>query len=127
LLVTSWEGLEMEEIKKIEEKYMRKDIPEIWPGDQVVVYYKIFEGNKERIQPFKGTVIALKGSGVKRTITVRKVSYGIGVERIFPLHSPLIEKIEVERKGKVRRAKLYYLRQRTGKATRIKEKRDFTS
>lgn len=115
----------MEEIKKIEEKYMRQDIPEIWPGDQVVVYYKIFEGNKERIQLFKGTVIAVKGSGAKRTLTVRKVSYGVGVERIFPLHSPMIEKIEVERKGKVRRAKLYYLRERTGKATRIKEKRDF--
>jgi len=115
----------MEEIRKVEEKYMRKDIPEIWPGDQVTVHYKIFEGNKERIQPFKGTVIAIKGSGLKRTITVRKVSYGVGVERIFPLHSPMIEKIEVERKGKVRRAKLYYLRERMGKATRIKEKREF--
>lgn len=114
----------MEEIKKIEEKYMRNDIPEIWPGDKVIVYYRIFEGNKERIQPFKGDVIAIKGSGAKRTITVRKVSYGIGVERIFPLHSPMIEKIEVEKRGKVRRAKLYYMRQRTGKATRIKEKRN---
>lgn len=114
----------MEEIKKIEEKYMKTDLPEIWPGDKVTVYYKIFEGNKERIQPFSGDVIAIKGSGVKRTITVRKVSYGVGVERIFPLHSPMIEKITVEKRGKVRRAKLYYMRQRTGKATRIKEKRE---
>lgn len=114
----------MEEIKEIEKNNMRDDIPEIWPGDQVTVYYKIFEGNKERIQPFKGDVIAIKSSGLKRTITVRKVSYGVGVERIFPLHSPQIEKIVVEKRGKVRRAKLYYMRKRTGKATRIKEKRD---
>jgi large subunit ribosomal protein L19 len=114
----------MEEIKEIEKGFRKDDIPEIWPGDQVVVYYKIFEGNKERIQPFKGDVIAIKGSGLNRTVTVRKVSYGVGVERIFPLHSPLIEKIVVERRGKVRRAKLYYMRQRTGKATRIKEKRN---
>ncbi len=114
----------MKEIEKILEKEKRTDIPEIWPGDQVVVHYKIFEGNKERIQPFRGNVIAIKGSGTGRTITVRKVSYGIGVERIFPLHSPMIDKIVVERRGKVRRAKLFYLRQRTGKATRITEKRE---
>lgn len=114
----------MKEIEKILEKEKRTDIPEIWPGDQVVVHYKIFEGNKERIQPFKGNVIAIKGSGIGRTITVRKVSYGVGVERIFPLHSPMIDKIVVERRGKVRRAKLFYLRQRTGKATRIVEKRE---
>lgn len=113
----------MEDIKKIEEKFLRNDIPDIWPGDRITVYYKIFEGNKERIQPFTGDVIAIKGSGSKRTITVRKVSYGVGVERIFPVHSPMIEKIEVEKRGKVRRAKLYYLRERTGKATKIREKR----
>lgn len=113
----------MDKIRLIEEKEKRNDIPEIRPGDTVTVNYRVIEGNRERVQPFKGTVIAVKSSGPRRTITVRKVSFGVGVERIFPLHSPQIESIKVERKGKVRRAKLYYLRERTGKATRIKEKR----
>lgn len=113
----------MDKIRIIEEKEKRADIPEIRPGDTVTVNYRVIEGNRERIQPFKGTVIAVKSAGPRRTITVRKVSFGVGVERIFPLHSPQVESIKVERKGKVRRAKLYYLRERTGKATRIKEKR----
>lgn len=113
----------MDKIKLVEEREKRTDIPEIRPGDTVTVNYRVIEGNRERIQPFKGTVIAVKSSGPRRTITVRKVSFGVGVERIIPLHSPQVESIKVERKGKVRRAKLYYLRERTGKATRIKEKR----
>ena len=102
---------------------LRTDLPEFRPGDTVAVHVKVIEGEKERIQVFKGVVISKKGSGVNATFTVRKISNGIGVERIFPLHSPRIEKIEVIRLGKVRRAKLYYLRGRQGKAARIKERR----
>ncbi len=102
---------------------LRTDLPEFRPGDTIAVHVKVIEGEKERIQVFKGVCIAKKGAGINATFTVRKISNGIGVERIFPLHSPRIEKIEVIRLGKVRRAKLYYLRGRQGKAARIKERR----
>jgi len=108
---------------EVERAALRKDIPEFSPGDQVRVHVKVREGEKERIQIFAGVVIARRGGGVRETFTVRKISSGIGVERIFPLHSPVVDRIEVERKGAVRRAKLYYLRQRKGKAARIEEKR----
>jgi large subunit ribosomal protein L19 len=104
------------------EEAQKKDIPSFGIGDTVKVYQKIVEGDKERIQVFEGTVIGRKGGGSRETFTVRKVSYGVGVERIFPLHSPMIEKIEIVKKGDVRRAKLYYLREKKGKAARIKEK-----
>ena len=99
------------------------DIPDFAPGDTVRVHAKIVEGSRERIQMFEGVVISRQGTGVRETFTVRRISYGIGVERMFPVHSPRIEKIDVLRKGIVRRAKLYYLRNLTGKAARIKEKR----
>ncbi len=102
---------------------MKKDVPEFSPGDTVAVHVKVIEGDKERIQVFEGVVIKKKGKGMNATFTVRKVSEGIGVERIFPLHSPRIAKIQRLRAGKVRRAKLYYLRGLKGKATRIEEKR----
>ncbi|HHP51095.1 MAG TPA: 50S ribosomal protein L19 [Moorella mulderi] len=111
-------------IEEIEKEYMRQDLPDFRPGDQVRVYFKVIEGDRERVQAFEGTVIARRGRGINETFTVRRVSYGVGVERIFPLHSPRLEKIEVLRRGKVRRAKLYYLRERRGKAARIKEKRE---
>ena len=98
-------------------------VPKFESGDTVTVYYKIKEGNKERIQFFKGLVIQRKGVGSTETFTIRKISNGIGVERIFPIHSPLIDKIEVEKKGKVRRSRIFYIRQLTGKSARIKEKR----
>lgn len=113
----------MNVIDVLEKLQMKQDIPDFNPGDSVRVHLRVIEGEKERIQVFEGIVIARKGGGIRETFTVRKVSYGIGVERTFPLHSPRIEKIEVVRRGKVRRAKLYYLRQRKGKAARIKEKR----
>ncbi len=112
----------MDLIKSLENEQMRKDIPEFRPGDTVRVNVKIVEGNRERIQPFMGVVIKRKGGGLNETFTVRRVTYGVGVERCFPLHSPRIEKIEVVRKGRVRRAKLYYLRFRSGKSARIKER-----
>jgi len=102
---------------------IRSDIPEFGPGDTVAVHAKVIEGDKERIQVFEGVVIKRKGRGIDATFTVRKISDGIGVERIFPLHSPRITKIERKRAGKVRRAKLYYLRGLKGKASRIEEKR----
>ncbi|MBT9258463.1 MAG: 50S ribosomal protein L19 [Clostridiales bacterium] len=102
---------------------LRTDLPEFGPGDTVRVYVKVVEGGRERVQPFEGTVIARKGSGIRETFTVRRVSAGVGVERVFMLHSPRIEKIEVIRRGDVRRAKLYYLRGLSGKAARIKEQR----
>ncbi len=110
-------------IDVLEQEQLRSDIPEFRIGDTVKVYAKIVEGNRERIQIFEGVVIGRSGSGVRENFTVRRVTYGIGVERKFPLHSPRIEKIEVTRRGKVRRAKLFYLRKRTGKAARIKERR----
>jgi large subunit ribosomal protein L19 len=107
----------------VEKAALRKDVPSFAPGDSVRVHVKVREGEKERIQVFAGVVIARRGGGARETFTVRKISSGIGVERIFPLHSPVIDKIEVDRKGAVRRAKLYYLRERKGKAARIGEKR----
>lgn len=109
-------------LREIEKENMKTDVPEFRAGDTVAVSYNIKEGDRRRIQVFEGVVIAKKGSGIRETFTVRKVSYGIGVERIFPVHSPLIEKIEIKRKGKVRRAKLYYLRGLSKKASRIKER-----
>jgi large subunit ribosomal protein L19 len=110
-------------IKALEQEQMRSDIPAFKPGDSVRVHVKVVEGTRERIQVFEGAVIRRQGSGARETFTVRRVSYGVGVERTFPVHSPRIEKIEVARRGVVRRAKLYYLRNLTGKAARIKEKR----
>jgi large subunit ribosomal protein L19 len=112
----------MDLIKAVESEQLKKDITPFNVGDTVRVYYKVIEGDRERIQPFEGIVIKRSGSGLRETFTVRRVSYGVGVERTFPLHSPRLEKIEVIRRGKVRRAKLYYLRKRVGKAaTKIKE------
>ncbi|PSR34617.1 MAG: 50S ribosomal protein L19 [Sulfobacillus benefaciens] len=113
----------MDYIKLLEEDQMRHDIPAFRPGDTVRVAVKIREGNRERTQMYEGVVIAIKGTGLSKTITVRRVSYGVGVERIFLLHSPRLESIQVVRRGKVRRAKLYYLRKLRGKAARIKERR----
>ncbi|MBO8137731.1 MAG: 50S ribosomal protein L19 [Desulfotomaculum sp.] len=110
-------------IKSLEQEYMREDIPDFKPGDTVRVHQKVIEGNRERIQVFEGVVIRRRGSGLSETFTVRRVSYGVGVERTYPLHSKKIDKIEVVRRGRVRRAKLYYLRNLRGKAARIKELR----
>lgn len=107
----------------IEKQYIKEDIPAFRVGDTVKVHVKIKEGDKERIQNYEGVVIARKGHGATETFTVRRVAYNVGVERTFPVHSPKLDKIEIMRRGKVRRAKLYYLRERTGKAARIKELR----
>jgi large subunit ribosomal protein L19 len=112
----------MDILKSIENEQIRADLPKLEIGDFIKVHAKIKEGTRERIQIFEGTVIALKGSGLKETFTVRRVSYGVGVERIFPVNSPRIDHIDVVRKGDVRRAKLYYLRDRVGKAAKVKEK-----
>ncbi|HOA92051.1 MAG: 50S ribosomal protein L19 [Bacillota bacterium] len=112
----------MDLIKIVEQQYAKSDIPEFRPGDTVRVDYKVVEGGKERIQAFQGVVIKRQGGGIRETFTVRKISNGIGVERTFPLHSPKVAHIEVLRRGKVRRAKLYYLRDLQGKAARIKER-----
>jgi large subunit ribosomal protein L19 len=109
----------------VEKKYTRGDIPDFRPGDTLRVHVKVKEGVRERIQVFEGIVIARQHGGLNETFTVRKISSGVGVERIFPLHCPSIDKIEVKRQGKVRRAKLYYLRKLSGKAARIRERRDF--
>lgn len=109
-------------IADITKEQLRTDLPEFRPGDTVRVHVKVVEGTRERIQVFEGVVIKRRGGGISETFTVRKVSYGVGVERTFPLHTPKIEKIEVVRRGKVRRAKLYYLRNLRGKAARIKER-----
>jgi large subunit ribosomal protein L19 len=109
-------------LTKVVEKNKRTDIPEFRPGDTVRVHVKIREGDKERLQAFEGTVIAEKNGGLGRTITVRKISFGQGVERIFPLHAPVIDHIDVVRTGRVRRAKLYYLRGLRGKAARLRER-----
>lgn len=109
---------------EVEKPSLRAEVPDFAPGDSIRVHVKVREGEKERIQVFAGVVIARRSGGARETFTVRKISSGIGVERIFPLHSPIVDRIEVERKGAVRRAKLYYLRQRKGKAARIDEKRD---
>lgn len=113
----------MDYIRMIEEEQMKKDIPSFRPGDTVRVHVRIVEGSRERIQVFEGLVIKRKGDGLRETFTVRRVSNGVGVERTFPLHSPRIDKIEVVRRGIVRRAKLYYLRGLSGKAARIRERR----
>lgn len=110
-------------LQDIEEEQLRDDIPAFSPGDTIRVRYRVREGDKERTQAFEGTCITRRGGGVNETFTVRKISSGIGVERIFPIHAPTIESIEVVREGRVRRAKLYYLRKRRGKSARIQEKR----
>lgn len=110
-------------IRELDEAQMKSDLPDFRAGDSVRVHVKVVEGNKSRIQVFAGVVISKTGSGLQEAFTVRKVSYGTGIERTFPLHSPIIDKVEVERRGHVRRAKLYYLRDRHGKAAKIKEKR----
>jgi len=110
-------------IKAIDQAALRSDIPEFRPGDSVRVHVRVIEGSRSRVQVFAGVVIARNAGGVQEAFTVRKVSFGVGVERTFPLHSPIIEKIEVDRRGDVRRAKLYYLRGLRGKAAKIKEKR----
>jgi large subunit ribosomal protein L19 len=109
----------------IDNESLRDDIPDFAPGDEVKVHVRVVEGNKERVQIFQGNVIGRQGSGLQETYTVRKLSYGVGVERTFPLHTPTVNEIEVGKRGDVRRAKLYYLRGRTGKAAKIREKRDF--
>ena len=113
----------MNKIKPIVEEQLKTDLPDFGPGDTVVVDVRVVEGGKERIQKFEGIVIGRRGSDISETFTVRKISAGIGVERIFPIHAPVVNKITVERRGSVRRAKLNYLRKLTGKATRIAEKR----
>lgn len=114
----------MNRVDVVEKAQMRDDIPEFWPGDNVKVHVRVVEGTRTRTQVFEGVVLARSGGGLRETFTVRKISFGVGVERIFPVHSPVLERIEVVRRGKVRRAKLYYLRERTGKKARIKEKRE---
>ena len=112
----------MDALKLISQSSIKEDAPKIEIGSTVRVHVKIREGSRERIQVFEGTVIAMRGSGVSETFTVRRLSYGVGVERVFPLHSPNVAKVELVRKGRVRRAKLYYLRDRVGKSAKIKEK-----
>ncbi|MBQ7668537.1 MAG: 50S ribosomal protein L19 [Clostridia bacterium] len=114
----------MDIIKNITEEQIRTDLPELNIGDTVRVYFKVIEGKTERVQKFEGTIIKIRGGGISESFTVRRISYGVGVERVFPVNSPKIDKIEVVRTGKVRRAKLYYLRDRVGKATKVKEKID---
>lgn len=108
----------------VDNQNLRTDIPAFGPGDELKVHVRVVESGKERIQVFQGNVIAIAGSGIGETYTVRKLSYGVGVERTFPFHSPMVQKVEVVKRGDVRRAKLYYLRDRIGKAARVKEKRD---
>ena len=111
----------MDKLQAFVSEQLKKEVPEINVGDTVKVHDKIKEGNRERIQIFEGTVIARKGGGISETFTVRRVSYGVGVEKTFPIHSPHVEKVETVRRGKVRRAKLYYLRDRVGKSAKVKE------
>ena len=112
----------MDIIRAIEQQQIKQDIPDFQVGDNVKVHYRITEGNRERIQVFQGDVIRRQGASVRETFTVRKVSFSVGVERTFPVHSPKIDKLEIVRRGDVRRAKLYYLRDKVGKAAKIKEK-----
>ena len=112
----------MDALKLISDSSLKAEVPEIKVGSTVRVHVKIREGERERIQVFEGTIIAVKGSGVSSTFTVRRVSYGVGVERVFPVHSPNVAKVELVRNGKVRRSKLYYLRDRVGKSAKVKEK-----
>ena len=113
----------MNKLAELDAKSLRADVPDFRPGDTVNVHVKVIEGNKQRIQVFKGVVLRRSGGGIRETFTVRKESYGVGVERTFPVHSPIISSIEVVTHGDVRRAKLYYLRDRVGKAAKVKEKR----
>ena len=112
----------MDLVKVLAEQQIKSDLPELKVGDTVKVHQKIKEGNRERIQVFEGTIIAIKHSGINKSVTVRRISYGVGVEKTFPVHSPNVAKFEVVRSGKVRRAKLYYLRGRVGKAAKVQEK-----
>lgn len=112
----------MDLIKALTNEQLKSEVPELNIGDTVRVHNRIKEGNKERTQMFEGTIIAIKGSGISESFTVRRVSYGIGVEKTFPVHSPNVEKVDIIRSGKVRRAKLYYLRGRAGKSAKVKEK-----
>jgi large subunit ribosomal protein L19 len=116
-------GKSMNIISAIEKEQIRTDIPNFLPGDTVKVHVKVKEGTRERIQVFEGVVISRNGGSLRETFTVRRISYGVGVERIFPVHSPIIDHIDIMRRGRVRRAKLYYLRSLRGKAARIKEKK----
>ena len=111
-------------IRSIEQKQLRTDLPKISIGDTVRVWVKVVEGSRERLQAFEGVVIAMRNGGIRETFTVRRVSYGIGVERTFPLHTPTVEKVEVVTRGDVRRAKLYYVRKLRGKAAKIRERRE---
>jgi large subunit ribosomal protein L19 len=114
----------MNDLQAVESAHVRDDIPDFRPGDTVKVHVRVVEGGRERVQVFEGIVIARGGDGPRSSFTVRKMSFGVGVERVFPVHAPIIQKIEVIRRGDVRRAKLYYLRDRAGKSARIKELRD---
>ena len=114
----------MQTLDSVDAASLRNDLPQFRPGDELKVHVRVIEGNKSRIQVFQGVVIRRSGGGVRETFTVRKISYGVGVERTFPVHSPVIDKIEVARRGDVRRAKLYYLRDRRGTAAKIKERRE---
>ncbi len=109
----------------VDQDSMRSDIPDFGPGDELKVHVRVVEGGKERIQVFQGNVISRRGGGLHETYTVRKLSYGVGVERTFPIHTPTVAKVEVVKRGDVRRAKLYYLRDRVGKAAKVREKREF--
>ncbi len=113
----------MQRTDLVDRAYFRDDIPQFGPGDTLKVHVRVVEGNRERVQVFQGAVIRRQGSGIRETFTVRKVSFGVGVERTFPVHSPILARIEVVTRGDVRRAKLYFLRGRVGKAAKIKEKR----
>ena len=113
----------MQAIEQLSREQMRMDMPDFLPGDTVRVHVKIKEGDKERVQVFQGVVISKRKGGISATFTVRKVSYGVGVERVFPFHSPIIDRVEIVTRGRVRRAKIYYLRKLRGKAARIREKR----
>ncbi len=114
----------MNKVDVVEQQHLRDDIPAFSPGDTVRVHVRVVEGNRARVQVFEGVVIRRQNGGLRETFTVRKISFGVGVERTFPVHSPILETIEVVRRGKVRRAKLYYLRERVGKKARIKERRE---
>jgi large subunit ribosomal protein L19 len=114
----------MQTLDRLDAESLRTDVPEFWPGDTLKVHVRVVEGNRQRIQVFQGAVIRRQGDGLRETFTVRKVSFGVGVERTFPVHSPIVQKIEVVTRGDVRRAKLYYLRDLRGKAARIKERRE---
>lgn len=114
----------MNDMQLLENAQLRDNVPDFRAGDTVKVHVRVVEGGRERIQVFEGVVIARNGAGIRASFTVRKISFGVGVERVFPIHAPIIDKIEVTRRGDVRRAKLYYLRERVGKSARIKERRD---